>query len=119
MASALVRGIGLLALVGGAVALSTSASCRIYEPPNKPVDACRISCTKKAKSQCSEDECQRGCEFILDRLAEREGETVIKCVASAGRRCSDVVWADCATRVGIHLDGGPPGYVPQAGEEEP
>jgi hypothetical protein len=119
MASALVRCFGLVALAGAAVAVSAAASCRIYEPPNKPVDSCRISCREKAKAECSEEECERGCEFILDRLAEREGETVIKCVASRRRRCADVIWADCAAKIGPHIDGGPPGYVPQPPEEEP
>jgi hypothetical protein len=78
MASALARCLGFVVLAAFGVALVSAPSCRIYEPANKPVDLCRKSCVKKAKNQCTEDECERGCEFILDRLAEREGETVLK-----------------------------------------
>ena len=47
------------------------------------------------------------------RGVERETDTVVSCVASAPRRCTDVVWADCAAHVGPHLDGGPPApYLP-------
>lgn len=117
MASALtVRCIGLVILGAVAVGLAP-VSCRVFEPSNKPIDACRKACESKLKRQCSEFECERGCEFILDRLAEREGEAVMKCVAAGPRRCTDVVWADCAARVGPHFDGGPPGPAPAAEEE--
>ena len=83
-------------------------ACRVSEPANKPLDNCFKTCSEQAKQNCSEDECRRGCEFIMDRLVEREGKNVIACVARGARRCTDVVWADCATRVGVHADGGPP-----------
>lgn len=91
----------LLVLVLGPLA------CRVYEPANKPLDNCFKTCSEEAKRNCSEDECRRGCEFILDRLVEREGKNVIACVARGSRRCTDTVWADCAVRVGVHVDGGP------------
>jgi hypothetical protein len=95
------------------IGLFVLASCRAVEPANKPVDACIDMCEKKASRQCSSSECNRGCEFILDRLVERETDTVVSCVARAPRRCTDVVWADCAAHVGPHLDGGPPApYLP-------
>lgn len=96
----------------------TLLACRALEPSNRPLDVCRRSCERKAKLQCSHAECERGCEFILDRLIEREGDRVIDCVASGQRRCSDVVWADCATRIGPHVDGGPPAPPPPAEEED-
>lgn len=108
--------IASVVLVGLAVGLS-SASCRVFEPSNKPIDACRRSCETKAKKQCTETQCERGCEMILDRLVEREGERVIGCVAASPRRCTDVVWADCAAKVGVHADGGPPGPPPPPEEE--
>ncbi len=111
--AALARSVGSIV----AVALFAAISCRIYEPSNKPIDACRRACIKQASRQCSEDECERGCEFILDRLVEREGNNVIKCVASSPRRCTDVVWADCAANIGPHADGGPPGPPPPVEEE--
>jgi hypothetical protein len=55
--------------------------------------------------------------MILDRIVERESEKVIVCVASGPRRCTDVVWADCAAHVGPHADGGPPGPPPPSEEE--
>lgn len=88
------------------------AACRAKDPPNRPVDLCTESCTKKAVRQCSEEECNRGCQFILDRLQEGQGEIVISCVAARERRCADPVWADCAARIGLHADGGPPAPPP-------
>lgn len=105
-----------LVFVGLAAGLS-SASCRVFEPSNKPIDTCRRSCNSKAKTQCTEAQCERGCEFILDRLVEREGDRVLGCVAASPRRCTDVVWADCAARVGVHADGGPPAPPPPQEED--
>ena len=103
----------LPAVVLSAVSLAALAACgRALEPSNKPIDNCIAACEKKAARQCSSDECARGCEFILDRLVEREGDTVLACVGRSARRCSDVVWADCAVRVGVHADGGPPAPPP-------
>lgn len=99
----------LLLLVLGPAA---SYACRIYEPSNKPLDNCHRHCVETAKRQCTDHECWRGCEFIIDRLVEREGQNVIACVAKGDRRCSDVVWADCAAKIGFHADGGPPGPPP-------
>src|SRR5262245_26990321 len=98
-------------LVGGAL------SCRALEPSNRPLDTCRKSCERRAERQCSSAECERGCEFILDRIVERESDNVIACVAKYARRCTDVVWADCATRIGPHADGGPPPPPPPVDEE--
>ena len=39
------------------------------------------------------------------------------CVARTPRRCSDVVWADCAAKIGVHADGGPPVALPLPDEE--
>ena len=47
--------------------------------------------------------------MALDRLVEKEGEQVIACVARAPRRtCDEMLFADCAARIGPYLDGGPP-----------
>lgn len=86
--------------------------CRVFEPSNRPLDACRSSCAEKAGRECSAAECERGCELILDRIIEGESERVIACVAEGARRCTDVVWAQCASRVGPHADGGPPAPPP-------
>jgi hypothetical protein len=97
---------GLIAM--GCVVLFAVACGRALEPANRTIDRCRHSCEQHASKQCSENECERGCEFILDRIVERESDKVVACVARGSRRCSDVVWADCAVRVGVHADGGPP-----------
>jgi hypothetical protein len=107
-----VRGAGLLAVL-----VVAPLACRVFEPSNRPLDGCRRTCESKAKRQCSDAECERGCELILDRVLEREGDHIITCVASTARRCSDVVWADCASHVGVHADGGPPPPPPPAEEE--
>jgi hypothetical protein len=112
-----VLGLVLASAIGIVVSVSAFASCRVYEPANRPLDRCRHSCEKRAARQCSEAACERGCEMILDRLVEREGENVIGCVAASPRRCTDVVWADCAAHVGAHADGGPPGPPPPPDEE--
>lgn len=99
-------------MVALAIVAAAPTGCRAVEPANKPLEGCRRTCEQKASRQCTDRECERGCEFILDRLVEREGDNVIACVASSQRRCTDVVWADCAARVGPHADGGPPGPPP-------
>ena len=109
---------GVLAVLAALALFGAAPACRALEPANRPLDRCRLACVAKAKQACSEDECERGCEFILDRLVEREGETVIACVAKHPRRCNDVVWADCAAWVGPHADGGPPGPPPPQEIEE-
>ena len=90
------------------VAVVAVTACHALEPSSKPIDACVKSCTARASRECSDAECARGCEFILDRLVEKEMNNVIACVARTPRRCSDVVWAECAARIGVHADGGPP-----------
>lgn len=90
---------------------------RALEPANKPIDGCVKECDARASRSCSEDECVRGCEFILDRILEKESKNVLACVARTPRRCTDVVWADCAAHVGVHADGGPPAPPPPADEE--
>jgi hypothetical protein len=77
---------------------------------------CVQSCGDRAKG-CSELQCVRGCNLVLDRLIEHEGGNVIACVAKNHQACDDAVWADCATRIGPHADGGPPPPPPTEEEE--
>ena len=107
----------LIGLSGVWLVPSLAACGRVLEPANRPVDGCVRSCKARMSRQCSEAECERGCEFILDRILEKESDNVMACIARTPRRCSDVVWADCATRIGIHADGGPPEAPPPAEEE--
>ncbi len=75
------------------------------------------ACRDRTTNRCTDNECGRGCRLALDRIIEHEGENVIKCVADAkNKRCDDFTWAECAARIGIHADGGPP--VPQPGKED-
>ena len=108
----------VVALVPLVPLFASVASCgRAVEPTNRTLDGCVRSCTVRASRQCSLPECERGCELILDRILEKESDNVLACVARTQRRCSDVVWADCATRIGVHADGGPPVTPPLPDEE--
>gem|GEM_PF-1236906 len=104
-----------LSVVGVGVSLACGP---VLTPANHRVDSCVTACVSRAHRQCSEHECARGCEFILDRLLEREGDNVLACVARSARRCGDGVWADCAARVGVHADGGPPAPEPMPEEDD-
>jgi hypothetical protein len=111
-----VFGVAIAAVVVGVLAHGTSA-CRALDPSNRPVEACVQACKSKASRQCSAAECERGCEFVLDRLVEKEMNNVIACVARNTRRCTDLVWADCAVHIGVHADGGPPPPPPPAEDD--
>ena len=103
----------VLAVIALSAGLPPLLGCgRALEPASRPIDTCRQGCKAKASRQCSEAECERGCEFILDRIVEKESDNVLACVARNPRRCTDVVWADCAARIGVHADGGPPAPPP-------
>lgn len=100
------------ALSAIAAAIALTACGRALEPENKRVDTCVRSCEERLERSCASSECRRGCEFILDRLVEKEQNNVLACVGRDARRCSDVVWADCAAHIGVHADGGPPAPPP-------
>jgi hypothetical protein len=94
--------------------LLVAAACQAQSPPGGLEAACARACATRAPA-CSETQCGRGCNLILDRLAEHEGGHVLACVAasaSSGSSCDDRAWARCATRVGTHADGGPPPPAP-------
>jgi len=95
---------------GWSFVLFLAVACQAQSPPSGFEAACARACATRA-TQCSETQCARGCNLILDRLAEHEGGHVLACVAasvSTGASCDDRAWAHCATRVGPHADGGPP-----------
>ena len=68
--------------------------------------------------RCTHHQCSRGCNLILDRLAEGEGDRVLDCVANTVHACDDRAWAHCAARIGVHADGGPPAPRPPSDVEE-
>lgn len=72
----------------------------------RPEARCYAECKQRVKS-CSDDDCARGCKFILDRVIEREDNNVLTCMTSA-KKCDDPSFAKCAASIGIHADGGPP-----------
>ena len=116
----LARSLLTACMVAAAAATASGAffGCgQALDPANKPIDTCVRACKARASRSCSEGECMRGCEFILDRLVEREGENVIACVVRTPRRCTDTVWADCAAKIGVHADGGPPPPPPPVEED--
>jgi hypothetical protein len=103
----LVVGLAVASLVGLGV-----AACRALEPPTTPEGACIRRC-EYALKKCSKVECERGCGLALDKLVEGEGERVFACLADAAKtRCDDRVWAFCAVRTGVMVDGGPPAPPP-------
>jgi hypothetical protein len=81
--------------------------CPAAAPPRGPEQDCVEACASRAH-QCGEVQCARGCNLVIDRLVERQGEPVLACVAASTGACDDRAWARCATRVGPHADGGPP-----------
>lgn len=100
-----IASLAALVLVGLA-----SAGCGVESPPRGLEETCAKSCEVRA-SQCSKHECRRGCNLVMDRLAENEGDHVLACIAQGAQNksaCDDRAWSRCATRVGVHADGGPP-----------
>jgi hypothetical protein len=83
------------------------AGCPSESPPRGPEAICAQACAAHAHSACGDRQCARGCNLVLDRLVEHEGDRVVACVASS-TACDDRAWARCAALVGPHADGGPP-----------
>ncbi len=102
--------LSLLSLLWLALALALIAcGCNVESPPRGPEDTCAQACATRATG-CTRPQCARGCNLVLDRLVEHEGERVIACVADSRSEttCDDRRWAHCAALVGPHADGGPP-----------
>jgi hypothetical protein len=93
------------------------AACEAKGPPSGPEETCTRACVARV-SRCDESKCARGCNLALDRLQEKEGETVLGCVARGKGACDDQEWASCAVHVGSHLDGGPPPPPPPSDDYE-
>jgi hypothetical protein len=90
------------------VVLASALACDpANSPPTGPESTCTAACAE-IDQHCTPAECTRGCNLILDRLVEQQGETILTCVEMAKGHCDDRVWASCAARVGPHADGGPP-----------
>ena len=112
---------GVKSFLGGALLLTAGACATFaHEVPRDdgPAAGPEATCTKRCTSAglCSTQACTRGCNLVLDRLVEHEGDRVLACVAEAGHGCNDRAWARCAARVGPHADGGPP--PPSAASDE-
>jgi hypothetical protein len=93
-----------------ALSAASVAACPPAQGPHggSPEETCTRACIHRAASHCTEDDCGRGCRFVLDRLAEHEGDRVIDCVARTAGACGDALFAECAVMIGEHADGGPP-----------
>jgi hypothetical protein len=100
-----------------AVFLLVCPACNSTSPPAGPEATCAQACGARAPG-CARDECRRGCNLILDRLAEGEGDPIIACLAKTKHACDDRAWARCAARIGSHADGGPPAPPPASDVEE-
>jgi hypothetical protein len=92
-------------------------ACHAASAPGGPEATCTRACEADAKG-CSPSQCARGCNLVLDRLAESEGGHVLACVAASTTACDDRVWSRCAIRVGPHADGGPPPPAPPRDVED-
>jgi len=89
-------------------------------PTGGPEEKCVHACEARA-SRCTHHQCVRGCNFVLDRLVQHEGPTVIACVArttQANIACDDHTWATCGTRIGLYADGGPPAPPPSRDDDD-
>jgi hypothetical protein len=106
-----------VALALAVALLLVQAACNSTTPPSGPEATCAQACEARAHG-CSSMQCGRGCNLVLDRLAEGEGDRVIACVAKTTAACDDRAWAHCAARVGVHADGGPPAPKPPSDIEE-
>ena len=82
------------------------------------IDACHERLQHHGHDICSDAACERGCSIITDRIAEREQERMLTCMAHANQ-CSDTEWARCATRIEAHANGGPPAPPPPVDSEDP
>jgi hypothetical protein len=105
-------GVKLLGLT--LVSVLALAGCEAQSPPRGIEATCAKACEVRI-SQCEPRQCRRGCNLVMDRLAENEGDHVLTCVAEAKTSCDDRAWARCATRIGPHADGGPPPPPPPPG----
>jgi hypothetical protein len=99
--------VGVRRVIVAVSLLLAPAACNSTSPPSGPEATCAHACAARAPS-CKSQECARGCNLVLDRLAEGEGDRIIACLAKATEACDDRAWAHCAARVGVHADGGPP-----------
>ena len=95
-------------------------ACEVQTAPRGPEQLCVQACRERATGHaaCTPHRCWRGCNLVLDRLVEREGDHVIACIARGGRGCDDAAWAYCATRVGPYADGGPPAPPPPVDDSD-
>ncbi|HSQ67221.1 MAG TPA: hypothetical protein VLM85_28590 [Polyangiaceae bacterium] len=87
------------------------------DPKDRPDVACADECKVQLANTCKPHDCERGCAFVLDRLVEHEQATVLDCMKPK-QACDDTAWAECAARVGPHVDGGP-GVRPASTAQEP
>ncbi len=94
-----------------AAVVALALACNAQSSPRGPEETCAKACATRARA-CTSGECARGCNLVLDRLVEREGEAVIACLAAAPAPCDDRAFGRCAARIGPHADGGPPAPAP-------
>lgn len=82
----------------GALAAIYVLSCRPATGPGLREASC-VSACRDDVSSCTEATCERGCNFVLDRLVEGYQREILLCVASrSDHACTDRAWAECAVR---------------------
>ena len=109
------------AVVGAALALAALVpACNATSPTPGAEARCTARCLDEAP-RCEPASCERGCRFVLDRLVEHQGASIVECVARSTREtCArDSTWARCAVELGPYVDGGPPPpHIPRWNEEK-
>jgi hypothetical protein len=108
-----------------ALVFAFAAACSVFvrevpvdhAPPTGVERSCVRECARRVPI-CSESRCARGCNLVLDRLAEREGPRVVACMAARHGECDDWAWSRCAAWIGDHADGGPPPPAPPSDDVE-
>jgi len=100
-----------------AVSLALAVACNAESPPRGPEETCFRVCAARA-TRCSRHECARGCNLVLDRLVENEGDHVLACVTRTKAPCDDRAWSHCAALVSVHADGGPAPPPPRTDDFE-
>src|SRR6185437_13386343 len=69
-------------VLGATLVLASALGCESPNaPPPGPEETCARACAAHVPV-CNQKGCRRGCNLILDRLAEHEGDTVLACVRS-------------------------------------
>ena len=77
--------------------LLVPTACNSTSPPSGPEATCAQAC-ERTRPRCKRAAVRRGCNLVLDRLAEGEGDHVIACVAQATQDAATTARGPAAPR---------------------